>query len=66
MSVGSNEMPRVVLVTPKYPPVPSGYGNQAYSLNQVLMHRTSLWIATVESHVLPVEAAHAMASTVPL
>lgn len=53
--------PRVILITPKYPPVPSGYGNQAFAVNQRLMGSVSIRVVTPESTPLPVELVHQQA-----
>lgn len=55
--------PRVVLITPKYPPVPSGYGNQAFTVNKRLMDRVSIWLATPGDAPLEIAKAHERAST---
>lgn len=52
------QSPRVVLITPKYPPNPSGYGNQAYAVNEQLLDRIPMWLATPGGGPQPMKEAH--------
>lgn len=48
----------VALVTPKYPPVTSGYGNQAFAVNKILANIVDIVLLTQEQQPVEITVAH--------
>lgn len=61
----SNRRLRVAFVTPKYPPNPSGFGNQAHSVNSILSERVHMFLLTCGRRAETLEAVHDTIKDIP-